>query len=184
MGLRRGKALGIYTRCCRSPSYDDLLATVTFPEVVTGRERFIADSKYPKSPIDYFHGPGRERVREGYPRYFIEGDSYSLLSWRIFLEPSCIDRRGAFTAYWSLRRHVLSMLQSKQKIDYCCRLLYHSAVASCFISKLVSRLEYTEVANIANCTFLIRQLGYVSLENSLQSPRNARILYMIYLDVN
>ena len=42
----------------------------------------------------------------------------------------------------------------------------------------------TEVGNIANCTFPIRQLGYVSLENSLQSPKNARILYITYLDVN
>src|ERR1700721_1086162 len=39
----------------------------------------------------------------------------------------------------------------------------------------------TEVGNIANCTFPIRQLGYVSLENSPQNPKNARILYIIYL---
>jgi hypothetical protein len=45
-------------------------------------------------------------------------------------------------------------------------------------------LVFTEVANIANCTFQIRQLGYVSLENSLQSLKNARVLYIIYLDVN
>ena len=40
------------------------------------------------------------------------------------------------------------------------------------------------VANIANCTFLIRQLGYVSSENSLQSLKNTKTLYIIYLDVN
>ena len=62
MGLRGGKALGIYTRWqmayCRPPSYDDLLATATFPEVSLDGERFIADSKYPQSRIDYFHGAG------------------------------------------------------------------------------------------------------------------------------
>ena len=47
-----------------------------------------------------------------------------------------------------------------------------------------SFLVLTEVANIANCTFPIRQLGYISLENSLQSLKNARILCIIRLDVD
>jgi hypothetical protein len=41
-----------------------------------------------------------------------------------------------------------------------------------------------EVANIANYTFPIRQLGYVFLGISLQSLKNAGILYIIYLYVN
>ena len=42
---------------------------------------------------------------------------------------------------------------------------------------LIYFLPSTEVANIANCTFPIRRLGYISLENSLRSLKNARILY-------
>ena len=41
----------------------------------------------------------------------------------------------------------------------------------------------TEVANIANCTFLIRQLDYHLPENSPWSLKNTRILYIIYLSI-
>jgi hypothetical protein len=50
--------------------------------------------------------------------------------------------------------------------------------------KMMPTGDTTKVGNIANCTFLIRQLGYVSSEDSLQSLKNTIILYIIYLDVN
>ena len=78
----------------------------------------------------------------------------------------------------------VNFVNYSQKVSWSCASIFRYALVCSRLTRDRERALITEVANIATCTFPIRQLGYVFSENSLQGLINARILYIIYLDIN